>query len=96
MQEFKSPVSRLARLFHKGRDNWREKALEKQTKMRSLEVKIRDLSNSRENWKSRALAAEKKLKSLELEGISEKKTNSNQKRQCRGRSSRDKYQTSSL
>jgi len=68
MQEFKSPVTRLARLFHKGRDNWREKALEKQSKVRSLEIKIRDLTNSRENWKARALAAEKKLKSLDIEG----------------------------
>jgi hypothetical protein len=73
MQEFKSPVSRLARLFHKGRDNWREKALEKQSKVRSLEIKIRDLSNSRSNWKARALAAEKKLKSLDLEGGSAEK-----------------------
>jgi hypothetical protein len=73
MQEFKSPVTRLARLFHKGRDNWREKALEKQSKVRSLEIKIRDLSNSRENWKARALAAEKKLKSLDLEGGSAEK-----------------------
>jgi hypothetical protein len=89
MQEFKSPVTRLARLFHKGRDNWREKALEKQSKVRSLEIKIRDLSNSRENWKARALAAEKKrsravwvpqtwqrpkqLKSLDIEGCSAEK-----------------------
>lgn len=73
MQEFKSPVTRLARLFHKGRDNWREKALEKQSKVRSLEIKIRDLSNSRSNWKARALAAEKKLKSLDLEGGSAEK-----------------------
>jgi hypothetical protein len=73
MQEFKSPVTRLARLFHKGRDNWREKAIEKQSKVRSLEIKIRDLSNSRENWKARALAAEKKLKSLDIEGCSVEK-----------------------
>jgi hypothetical protein len=73
MQEFKSPVTRLARLFHKGRDKWREKALEKQSKVRSLEIKIRDLSNSRENWKARALAAEKKLKSLDIEGGSAEK-----------------------
>jgi len=73
MQEFKSPVTRLARLFQKGRDNWREKALEKQTKMRSLEIKIRDLSNSRSNWKARALAAEKELKSLNIEGGTEEK-----------------------
>jgi hypothetical protein len=73
MQEFKSPVTRLARLFQKGRDNWREKALEKQSKVRSLEIKIRDLSNSRSNWKARALAAEKKLKSLDIEGGSSEK-----------------------
>ena len=81
MQEFKSPVTRLARLFRKGRDNWKEKALEKQAKTRSLEIKIRDLSNSRENWKARALAAEKKLKSLNIEGGSEEKKQSlNQKK----------------
>jgi hypothetical protein len=43
MQEFKSPVTRLARLFKKGRDNWKEKALEKQTLVRNLEIKVRDL-----------------------------------------------------
>lgn len=62
MQEFKSPVSRLARLFKKGRDSWKEKALEKQKKVRGLEIKVRDLSASREHWKQRALAAESKLK----------------------------------
>jgi hypothetical protein len=81
MQKFKSPVTRLARLFQKGRDNWKEKALEKQTKMRSLEIKVRDLANSRENWKARALAAEKKLKALNIEGGTEsKKQNSQQKK----------------
>lgn len=81
MQEFKSPVTRLARLFKKGRDNWKEKALEKQALVRSLEIKVRDLSNSRENWKARALAAEKKLKSLNIEGGAEaKKQNASQRK----------------
>ena len=57
--EFKSPTSRLARLFRAGRDNWKEKALEKQKKLRALEIKVRDLSASREYWKNRAIAAEK-------------------------------------
>ena len=57
--EFKSPTSRLARLFRAGRDNWKEKALEKQKKLRALEIKVRDLSASREYWKNRAMAAEK-------------------------------------
>jgi hypothetical protein len=73
MQEFKSPVTRLARLFKKGRDNWKEKALEKQAVVRSLEIKVRDLTNSRENWKARALAAEKKLRSLNIKGDVEAK-----------------------
>lgn len=55
MQEFKSPASRLVRLFKKGRDNWREKALERKQEIRGLEIKIRDLSESRENWKKRAV-----------------------------------------
>ncbi|MCC5611188.1 hypothetical protein LC612_31635 [Nostoc sp. CHAB 5834] len=59
--EFKSPTSRLARLFRAGRDNWKKKALEKQKKLRALEIKVRDLSALREYWKNRAIAAEKGL-----------------------------------
>jgi hypothetical protein len=73
MQEFKSPVIRLARLFKKGRDNWKEKALEKQALVRSLEIKVRDLTNSRANWKARALTAEEKLRSRNIEGDVEAK-----------------------
>jgi hypothetical protein len=74
MQEYKSPVSRLARLFEKGRDNWKEKALSKQKKLRALEIKVRDLSDSRAHWKARALAAEAQLKSASMDqDLSEKK-----------------------
>lgn len=76
MQEFKSPVSRLARLFQKGRNIWKEKALEKQKKVRALEIKVRDLSESRENWKERALAAEAEIKKQKLGGKIEKKRRS--------------------
>jgi len=82
MQEFKSPVSRLARLFQKGRNIWKEKALEKQKKVRALEIKVRDLSESRENWKERALAAEAEIKKQKLGGkIEEKKKELQQKKQ---------------
>jgi hypothetical protein len=81
MQKFKSPVTRLARLFKKGRDNWKEKALEKQALVRRLEIKVRDLSSSRENWKARALAAEKQLRSLNVEGdVEAKKPNVNRRK----------------
>ena len=66
MKEFKSPVSRLARLFKKSRDNWKEKALKKQKKLRAIEIKVRDLSLSREHWKSRAQEAEKQLRQLKV------------------------------
>ena len=82
MQEFKSPVSRLVRLFQKGRNIWKEKALEKQKKVRALEIKVRDLSESRENWKERALAAEAEIKKQKLGGkIEEKKKELQQKKQ---------------
>ena len=61
MEEFKSPTSRLLQMFKDGRDNWREKALEKQKKLRASEIKIRDLKASREYWKNRALAAEEEI-----------------------------------
>jgi len=65
MKNYKSPIHRLAHLFKKGRDLWKNRALERQKKLKSLEVKIRDLSKSRDNWKLRAKTAEKKLYQIE-------------------------------
>ena len=59
--------SRLARYFKGSRDNWKNKALEKQKKSRLFEQKIRDLEKSRKQWKSQAKKAEKKVKELEKE-----------------------------
>lgn len=73
MSEFKSAPSRLARLFRASRDKWKEKALEKQRKLRALEVKVRDLSGSREYWKNRAMAAEKGLPEEDGENFTERK-----------------------
>ncbi len=61
MDEFKSRVSRLAKLFKKSRDAWKAKALEKQRRLRAAQVKVRDLEQSRDRWKKRALEAEKAL-----------------------------------
>lgn len=61
MKEYKSPDSRLARIFQISRDNWKERALEKQRKIRYLEVKVRDVTTSRDYWKDRAKEAESKL-----------------------------------
>jgi hypothetical protein len=70
LESFKSPASRLARVFKKSRDEWKAKALDKQRRLRASQVKIRDLEQSREQWKTRALEAEKALK--EAQGQADK------------------------
>ena len=46
MKGFKTSESRLARLFKNSREQWKERAAAKQKKLRTLEVKVRDLSDS--------------------------------------------------
>ena len=58
MNDLKTPMSRLLRLFRDARDRWRAKALERQKRLRAAQVRIRDLEDSRADWKARALAAE--------------------------------------
>lgn len=61
MKEYKSTDSRLAHIFQSSRDSWKQRALEKQRKVRYLEVKVRDVTKSRDYWKDRAKEAESKL-----------------------------------
>jgi hypothetical protein len=58
MDDLKTPVARLARLFRDARDKWKAKALDRQKRLRAAQVRIRDLEHSRAYWKARALAAE--------------------------------------
>lgn len=67
MKGFKSEDSRLACLFKKSREQWKERAAAKQKKLRAMEVKVRDLSASRDHWKERALKAEQEQRQLEKE-----------------------------
>lgn len=67
MKGFKSSESRLVRLFQKSREQWKQRAAEKQKKLRVMEIKVRDLSASREHWKARALVAQQQQRQLELE-----------------------------
>jgi NifB/MoaA-like Fe-S oxidoreductase len=72
MPEFKSSTSRLARLFRSSRDQWKERAAVKQKKLRALEIKVRDLSESRARWKDRAvqfLTGDKVPRELAASGI---------------------------
>jgi chromosome segregation ATPase len=67
MKGFKSSESRLVRLFKNSREQWKQRAADKQKKLRAMEVKVRDLSASREHWKERALKAEQQQRQLQKE-----------------------------
>ena len=73
MKDFKSSASRLARLFHASRDRWKQRAAEKQKKLRALEIKVRDLSESRDQWKQRARSAQQELRDLKAQVKAEPK-----------------------
>lgn len=75
MKNYKTSVERLARIFKKGRDSWKARAAEKQKKLRALEIKVRDLSNSRDYWKERAKAAEEERKNEQKSVVSHTQEN---------------------
>lgn len=62
MEGYKSSIQRLANLFKRGRDVWKQRATEKQKKLRVQEIRIRDLEKSRELWKRRAQTAEAQVR----------------------------------
>ncbi len=67
MDDYCSSPERLASWFLESRNNWKEKALNKQKELRKAGIKIRDLQNSREKWKAKAKEYMAKVKELEEE-----------------------------
>ena len=65
LKGYKSSFERLSKLFKKSRDQWKQKAAERQAKLRAQAIRIRDLEKSRDEWKKRAKAAQEQLKELE-------------------------------
>jgi len=64
MKGYKTPMGRLSRIFKKSLEKWKNRSLEKQKQIRSMEIKVRDLQNSRARWKERAKKAEAEKKRL--------------------------------
>lgn len=62
IEGYKSSIQRLANLFKQSRDLWKQRAAEKQRKLRAQEIRIRDLEKSRELWKGRAQTAEQQVR----------------------------------
>jgi hypothetical protein len=57
LSSYRCPPARLARLFHRSRNLWKQRAAVKQDEIRYLRVKVRDLTVSRDFWKDQALQA---------------------------------------
>lgn len=64
MSNYKSSPRRLAHFFEESRNGWKEKALKRQEKLRSADIKVRDLTKSRDKWKQEANEANKRLTQL--------------------------------
>jgi hypothetical protein len=89
MNDLKTPVARLARLFRDARDRWKAKALERQKRLRAAQVRIRDLEHSRAYWKERALAAEGRAPASDCSAAHRRRCSSRSSSACRCRRPRD-------
>jgi arginyl-tRNA--protein-N-Asp/Glu arginylyltransferase len=62
--EFKSPPARLARLFRRSRDTWKQRAADKQRALKQLRITVRDVSESRDHWKTIARQQSQEIATL--------------------------------
>ncbi|MCH2246172.1 MAG: hypothetical protein MK111_16315 [Crocosphaera sp.] len=67
------PLSRQVRYFKESRENWKERALDKQEQLRFSAQKNSDLEKSRDKWKREALSGRQEIKELKKEIESLKK-----------------------
>src|SRR3954470_18786488 len=65
LPSFRSPPRILIPKLVQSRDNWKEKAAQRQRQLKASQIRSRDLTLSRDLWKARALAAEQQLLTLQ-------------------------------
>jgi len=80
MKNFKTKASRLARIFNKGREQWKMKASLRNNIIRGLKIKIRDLLESRDRWKAKSKELEAKLCQATKELEKQKKEEASKKK----------------
>jgi hypothetical protein len=61
---FKSPPTRLARLFRKSRDTWKRRAADKQRALKKMRITVRVLAASRDRWREVARQQTQQLADL--------------------------------
>lgn len=76
MKEYKSSYSRLAKLFEKSRDRWKDRSKRKQKQLKYQAIKIRDIEQSREKWKNKSKNYQVELNKVrtELEEFKKKRS----------------------
>lgn len=62
ISEFKTPITKLAKQFEVSRNQWKVKALRRAERIKVLEMRVKELSESRDRWKQRAKDAKLALK----------------------------------
>jgi hypothetical protein len=65
--DFKSSPARLSRLFRHSRDNWKQRAADKQRTAKKLRITVRDLRESRDHWKAVARQQSQEIAALRLQ-----------------------------
>ena len=65
LTEFLSSPRKLASVFRKGRDAWKDRAQEQQRRAKALDGKVRDLIRSRDRWKAEAKKLKQQLREVE-------------------------------
>jgi septal ring factor EnvC (AmiA/AmiB activator) len=65
LEALRSSPRKLARVFQKGRDAWKERAQQQQRRAKKLDGKVADLTRSRDRWKAKAKQLEQQLRDLE-------------------------------
>jgi len=64
-RRFRSPARVLIPKLVTGRERWKAKAGERKRRLKSAQIRLRDLEGSRELWRERAELAERRLAELE-------------------------------
>jgi chromosome segregation ATPase len=64
MEEFVTPLKKLARFFQKSRDSWKEKHQNLKSQLKLCQNQTRAVEKSREHWREQARAAQGELQEL--------------------------------
>jgi len=64
-QTFRTPLRILVPKILKSRDDWKAKSDRRKVKLKSAQIKIRDVTLSRERWRQLAESAQEEVRSLQ-------------------------------